>query len=374
MAEVAKSAFSGDSPLSVPQGEDEPRGRPARSFRRRLVFAGAVLGLSCLAALVILEVACRFWIFAGQAKLFRDPDHRRKPHEWPEINSDGLRCRSEADQFRAGDLNVIFLGDSVVNGYRLPYEFSIPYVFEKKAQSLHPDKRVHVANFAWASSCPFLSYRLLKDVGRKYKPRAVIIGVDMSDFQEDIAYRVMVSRQGICMLSDFLSGTVAALDKLTAHMDRVRTGRGLGKIHMRLFGFPPDRQFIEVAPLSETLPYTTAIKSSLDDLNEFCKKQLNAKFIVFILPNNCQYSRRESPNENPREDPAPFGPYVLEPFRWVDMIRTHVDYPIHSLLPYFQSDALYPTCFDDDSHWNARGARIGAEAIYELCLADGCFN
>jgi hypothetical protein len=40
-----------------------------------------------------------------------------------------------------------------------------------------------------------------------------------------------------------------------------------------------------------------------------------------------------------------------------------VDYPIYSILRDFQETDLFPTCFENDPHWNPNGTSVAAVAI-----------
>lgn len=52
-----------------------------------------------------------------------------------------------------------------------------------------------------------------------------------------------------------------------------------------------------------------------------------------------------------------------EPFRFFDEVRPSKPYPIYSLLEDFRANTEFPTCFEDDPHWNATGHRVAARAL-----------
>ena len=91
--------------------------------------------------------------------------------------------------------------------------------------------------------------------------------------------------------------------------------------------------------------------------------QSGAEFVLFVFPRHFQYDRREAPNSWERAEYDLEGPHNLEPFRFFDEQRDQVDYPIHTLLEAFRATEVFPTCFDDDPHWNDSGATVAAEAI-----------
>jgi hypothetical protein len=64
------------------------------------------------------------------------------------------------------------------------------------------------------------------------------------------------------------------------------------------------------------------------------------------------------------------GPYSLEPFRYFEELSKEVDYPIYSLLETFQKNEVFPTSFEDDPHWNRKGAQVAASAITKILIEE----
>ncbi|OAD23410.1 hypothetical protein THIOM_000761 [Candidatus Thiomargarita nelsonii] len=328
-----------------------------------------VVFITIFSTVFLLELIGQNFIFKGQLYFINNVDHRLMPNEAPDINSDGIRSFSESDRFRQEDLNIIFLGDSFIFGLGLPYNKSIPYQFEEKARKRHPNQQINVANFGWTSSSPLLSYRLLKDIGKKYNPDIVILAIDMTDFHDDIKYLILLEKKGIYQLVDYIPISFLVLKKI---MEKVAI---LDPVYEWAYDLPRKMFFITEKPLSETRPYFSYIQQNIEDINTFSKKELNnAKFILMILPRSYQYSDKESPNNWEKNEYEILGQYSHEPFKYFESIKNEVDYPIHSLLPDFQNTTIFPTCFDHDPHWNEEGARIAAEAIYKYCLEEGCFK
>jgi hypothetical protein len=352
---------------------DKPAASPKRPASRIKVglFTIALAFIVLLGTLLLFELAGQLYVYKEEVRLLRDPDHRMKPGGGRvELNPDNIRCIHDAGYFRPDDLNFIFLGDSFIFGSGLLYERTIPSQFERIARLNHPDKNINVANFGWISSCPLLSLRLLKDIGAKYHPKFVVLCVDMTDFQDEMVYKNLIEKPGIYRLIDCLPTTFLGI------MIGLRKAGVSEQTWERLYGYPSNKFFMTSRPLAETRKYFTGIQRSIDATNDFCKSQLKAPFILIILPRNFQYSAHESPDclEKSRYRYENLGPYVLEPFKYFEEIRAKVNYPVFSLLPYFQKTTVSPTCFKEDPHWNANGARVAAEAIYDCCLKCGCFN
>lgn len=100
-----------------------------------------------------------------------DIDHRMRPSAVAGVNSDGIRCDFEADQFTADTFNVIFLGDSFTYGYRVEDgRDAFPAQVERLIRAGDRDSDVRTINFGWTSSSPLLSERLLRDIGQSIIP------------------------------------------------------------------------------------------------------------------------------------------------------------------------------------------------------------
>lgn len=324
--------------------------------------------LLLLVAVISLEIIGQHFVFKDKLYFVNNVDHRMKPTSQPDINSDGIRSLVEANQFHEEDLNIIFLGDSFVYGYRLPHNKSIPYMFESKARALHPEQQINVANFGWTSSSPLLSLRLLKDVGGKYKPDIVMLAIDMTDFCDDIKYSCLLEKRRIYRALDIIPVTILILRKITSREERFH------KLHEMLFGFPARPFFVTDKPLSETRAYYAYIQENIDGLNEYSENILGARFMVFVFPRSYQYSDIECPNNWEKSQYQVLGPFAHEPFTYFEQIKDDRDYPIVSLLAEFQNSTVFPTVFDDDPHWNEAGNRIAVDAIYEFCLREKCFD
>ena len=124
--------------------------------------------------MVALEFIGQTLLFRNGVGLFKNVDHRMKPHT-RETNGDGIRDAREADAYREEDWNIVFLGDSFVYGLGVERDEAIPRQFEQILAQRSPEKRIRAANFGWVSSSPLLSYRLLRDIGRRYKPDVVVM-------------------------------------------------------------------------------------------------------------------------------------------------------------------------------------------------------
>ena len=236
------------------------------------------------------------------------------------------------------------------------------------ARKAHPNRRIHVANFGWISASPLLSLRQLRDIGARYKPDTVVLGLDMTDFHDDLTYERLITRPGIFR--------ALAITPVTFWLGRriVASSASLDWLHTRIYGYPSGRYFAMNQPLSRSRAWLRTTRKNLEAIDEFARQELGARFVVFVFPRSFQYSTREAPESWERNETENLGPHVLEPFAYFEEIQGDLPFPVISLLPAFQNPDVFPTCFIGDPHWNANGARVAARAITARCIEAKCFD
>ncbi len=325
--------------------------------------------LMCALAWLLFEIAGRQVFAARIGREYNlDVDHRLRPDPGRGINSDGIRCDFEADDFHEDTCNIIFLGDSFTFGMHLP---SVRDAFPAQVEEiLNADgrvPRVRSVNFGWISSSPLLSGRLLCDIGAKYKPDIVILNLDLTDFHDDLRYRRFRRPPGISPTAFFLRR--AGIDR---EFDFLRDSF---RFHTRLWpeDIPLKRFFVVFQPLPASLPYMRDTENNIRDIAEFTRRTLGAEFMLVMLPRSFQYSRYES--ENWESETYPMSArYIEEPFRWLERFAAGADFPVHSLLDKFKNTDVFPTCLPGDPHWNREGSRVAAEGIVEFLRDDGLLD
>lgn len=302
-------------------------------------------------------------------KLVEDPDHRHKPHEADDINADGIRSAREASEFGADSFNVIFLGDSYTYGYQLSADQAPPMQFEMLASRKLPGHSIRVANFGWSSSSPYLSLRLLKDIGRKYQPDLVILVLDVTDYKDDFFYSGVIEKRGAYRFivdHPVLAHPVRKIARLTdAH-----TGW-----QQRLLGYPDSSTyFLFHQPYEQSVPFFEQTYANILDINEYTTNELGARLVVFVPPRHWQYTDRESPQSWEKHNYEAMGPHVLNNFTYFQQKSATAPFPVIPLLEDFKTSTAFPTTFEKDSHWNARGANLAAEFMLNHCLELKCFD
>ena len=339
-------------------------------WRRNMRVLACVV--SCGISLALFEFAGSRIMRASFGRTFYvDADHRLLPNAEQGINSDGIRCPVEADDFDESTFNVIFLGDSFTFGFRCerPAD-AFPHQLEDIVRQRRATDDFRVINFGWPSSSPGPSYRLLRDVGHKYKPDLVILCLDMTDFHDDLrsAADLPAYEESPTMYLLVRAGLARAAFELRRNFRFNRSWRG-----HRTGGrpLPLNRMFVTDQSLGSSLEDMRETERNIGLIADHCRTRLGARFMLVLLPRNYQYSDRESPDSQYRVLYSAGGPYLREPFRWLEAYKSRVAFPCHSLLPAFESCGVFPTCFRDDPHWNRDGHTVAAEAIYGILLRDG---
>jgi len=303
-------------------------------------------------------------------KLIEDPDHRWKPHERGDINSDGLRSYEEASAFNPDDFNIIFSGDSFTFGHLLAPEQAPPEQFQQLAHAQFPDKPIHVVNFGWSSSSPYLSLRLLKDKAEKYHPKLVIFLLDATDYKDDYFYSHVIEKTG--------SWRFVVDHPLLAHFPRkiARATDNVTHWQQQWLGYPDySTYFVFNQPYEQSKPFFEYSYHLLELMNDYVTNTLHAKFVVIIPPRHWQYTDKESPLSWERHNYTALGPYVLNNYRYFDDVAKTSSFPIISLLDDFRHTTVFPTTFERDSHWNPDGAHLAAQLILNHCLEEAhCFD
>jgi len=293
---------------------------------------------------------------------FTSLDHYPRPDLKKGYNEDGIRTfrNRPAGQFADADFNMVFLGDSFTQGYMVRKEDSFPWQLGELLTKADPKLRFNIANFGWISSSPILDLPRLEKIGGKYHPDLVLLCLDMTDFHDDIKYRDQLENpRWFSPFTFFLYRF-----HLAPRWAEFKKGLRFSAKDPRV---PEQRYFILNQPLEKSRKYLGEIERNIRAIDDFCREKLRAKFVLIMLPRNIQYSARETPNNKlePGEY-SPLGPYVLEPFAWLEEFSQKVKFPVFSLLADFRDSGVFPTCFATDPHWNRAGHAVAARGIFRV--------
>lgn len=337
---------------------------PLRVFLFSLLFLFLLLFAAILALEVVVPLIFGKWW--SSIDIVSNPDHRMTREQYTDLNSDSIRSAVEPSAVRDEDFNVVVLGDSFVYGMWLGRQDTLPYRLEELARKAGYNN-VRVFNYGWISSSPYLSLRLLKEIGKKYKPDLVIEVVDMTDFWDDTFYRRAAERQGFFKVAHWIPATSMVLGKW---------GREVVKADWftkPLWGTPWQRYFPMERPLSETRPYLDALTGNLDETHHYAEDELQAKFVTFVMPRSVQYSKTETPKD-PSDEYTRLGTWSLEPFRYFAEVAPQKPYPIISLLDDFRQTQEFPLTMESDPHHTSLGNKVSAQFIWQHLQQQGLFS
>jgi hypothetical protein len=295
-------------------------------------------------------------------EFFASLDHYPRPDLKKGYNEDGIRTylNRPAGQFAAPGFNMVFLGDSFTQGYMVRKEDSFPWQLGELLTRADPGLRFNIANFGWISSSPLLSLRRLEKIGGKYRPNLVLLCLDMTDFQDDVKYRDQLENpRWFSPFTFFLYRF-----HLAPRWAEFKKGLRFSAKDPRV---PEQHYFILNQPLAKSRKYLGEIERNIRSIDDFCREKLQTKFVLIMLPRNIQYNARETPNN--KLEPGEYstqGPYILEPFVWLEEFRREVKFPVFSLLADFRDSGVFPTCFATDPHWNRAGHAVAARGVYKI--------
>ena len=340
---------------------------------KRSITLTAMAGLTCaLLYFLVITPVVKTVVRARVERLqVLDLEHRLKPHGQPDINADGIRLMGESKDVREQDFNIIFLGDSFTYGWSLEYEDTFTSKLEEITRSSQCQRKVRALNFGWPGASPIVAQRLLRQVGKRYKPDLVVYNLDMTDFRDDLLYEDALERNGWELEPDVptLIWQAARYFMLAITDDRDKVDRLQSSLRQAAAPasskrpyVPSERFFPLMYPLRETQARMEAgTMKYLEQIRAYSKETLGVPMAMIIFPRACQYSKREAPRNWEHDCPV-MGEYVLEPNRYLAQAKGKLGYPVFDLLPDFKSAKQFPLYLEDDPHWNPVGARQAARA------------
>lgn len=156
--------------------------RPARRslpLRRKLLFAGLLLAIMLVGAIVLLELGIRLANRAGFTPL--GPYERvagvgfKLTARMPGMNSRGFRDREHPETKAPGTFRVAMLGDSYVWG-AVPYEQNFPTLLEAQLNALGPDRTIEIVNLGQPGYGPGETLALWRSEAPRLQADAAIYG------------------------------------------------------------------------------------------------------------------------------------------------------------------------------------------------------
>ncbi|MEW5981779.1 MAG: hypothetical protein AB1806_05350 [Acidobacteriota bacterium] len=320
-----------------------------------LAVAAILAGDAALRSRTRLNPKYSEWFFVENVNHFLEPNLP----DWPPTNADGIRSRREAGDFPRGGNNIVFLGDSFVFGYNVRVDEALPAGVEALLNDRMPGADIRIANFGWISASPFVENRLFGRIAHRYHPKLVVLGLDMTDFHDDIKYELMHWRRGLYRFYDVFPVTLSVF--------RDHAPELFWKVHSWSLGnrLPRQKFFACEQPLEASRPLLAVTLENLRTIDRSAKL-LGARFVLVVLPRAFQHSRTESPDNWEKDLYSVMGSYSREPFRYFAEAADRVDFPIYSLLPAFERATDFPLYARDDPHWTRTGTAVAARAVADI--------
>lgn len=299
-------------------------------------------------------------------------DHRPPPGS-AGANEDGVYSPREAEQFRASDENIVFLGDSFTANVWLPHAQRFPTLVEALLRERLRSNDIYGVNFAWVSSSPVLQARQLRAIGAKYAPDLVVQCLDLTDFHDDLRAVAWLHRAGL------EPGRITIFDVMQA---RASFALGVPDLGAWLLdqawwlprrggdAVPRDRWFALRQPWTQSAAQLDVTWRAILETRHVARS-LGARFVVFAFPRYQQYDRNESPSDWERRRFPASDQFILEPFKFLEDRARGADFHVHVLLRDFLQAEERPLSFPDDPHWNANGNNVAARAIVHHLVEDG---
>ncbi len=306
-----------------------------------------------------------------------DVDHRPRPLV-DGANEDGLYTTLAPAELGRDDTVILVVGDSFVANPTLPAAARWPRVMEARLRTLTGRDNLYCINAGWVSSSPVLQARMLRDVGAKYSPDLIVQCLDMSDVHDDwraeIALRAAgqspgVTRLGITRVLSAVVGSTLGVGDLTLWRRgqlrgqwRQGEGEGEGEGDAAQTAVPAGRYFHLGQPAFFSRDaYERTWRALLD--TRAAASQTDAEYLLVLLPRYQQYDPREAPDDWEKGQWPEKLTHLREPLEWFGERARTEGIPCLSLLPAFEGSGRFPTCFDDDPHWNETGNQIAADAV-----------
>ncbi|HMD80722.1 MAG TPA: hypothetical protein VKE92_05395 [Anaerolineales bacterium] len=304
-------------------------------------------------------------------------------------NSLGMRDRERSLRKGAGNFRILFLGDSMVQGYGVPQEQTMVALLEASLNKPKRERRIEVLNGGIFGYSPFLEYLYLHEIMPLVEPDVVIVGLFLgNDVGDDYFYtqQARLDNNGAVsfektnwpwdykdeLLKNGAKSVEIGVQKypqtwvLKSHLirlflrlyergktyDQYRDYRRREaeltlqrkddiRVNLGLVNYP-------VTTKRQRVKYWEISESYLKDMHRLCQRQqvpLIVTVIPFLEPDTVQFSVFEEPNE------------ILKEF------GKQLSIPVVFLITEFRKWPAKQLFFELDGHWNALGNSVAAETM-----------
>jgi len=377
-----------------------------------LAFALSEITLRLLQDKRIEPTACRQRDPILDHSLVPNSTCRFKTREWDityKINSIGLRA-GEVSAKNDDEIRILFLGDSFVEGFGVNVENRFTELIEDELRNKL--KNINVINAGISSYSPILELEFLKWNFDSIQPDIVVVGLDMTDFKDEIGYYNFIRERDLKDVKkqekpDSPDDYIAALGEINAKQKNIQEfkketewqqNENLSlvtrlKILMRYFklyvmltnyikdtlnkpylteGSPPliegDIETDLFAIARNDLPkdvYESLWRLPRKSLSDFAdySHEKNFKLIFFTYPHGMQADGEQWSKGRLTRGFIRGKTYSTKPLEDLIKIGEELNVQTLNLQESFRENSHQKLYFDFDGHWNKEGHKVVAQAF-----------
>jgi lysophospholipase L1-like esterase len=318
-------------------------------------------------------------------------------------NSLGMRDRERSLEKVPNTFRMLFLGDSMVQGYGVPLEKSMVYLLENSINQPQRQNKIEILNAGVFGYSPFLEYLYLKEIAPKIKPDLVLVGLFLgNDIGDDYFYtqQAKFNPDGSILFErknwpnqwpwDYLDQVIKedkALNQENFNPPAPKNS-GIDKIKKKLqSGFMKSQLIREIVLLQKQTQKTAEVRSWLKQAAETRRRhrddiRVNLGIINYPVRNQqerlkywnlslsylsqiqlfCQTRKIPMilvviPDLHP--DPDRFN----EPYQILDNWGRKNSIPVIQLFPTMSKNNPEKLVFELDGHWNEEGNKLASQII-----------
>lgn len=249
-----------------------------------------------------------FELSPGSSHTFMLPDFVAPPFRSP-ISSQGLRDKAYGPK-AAGAQRILTLGDSMVFGWGVPGEETLPMHLQRQLQGRYPKAEIEVLNAATPGYGPWQSLSWLRERGADFQPDIVLYVLNLANDHANELYRAgkqlrcySVEWQQVLRRYERANSALGRVDQWLRRHARLYQvwGHATGELEypllqaaqwLRVYApqatLPPEAGLTEMelhraAWYPELLESVDLVAQSVSEMRDWCEER-GMEFVVALLP------------------------------------------------------------------------------------------
>lgn len=389
--------------------------QPRFSGQRLILLQIITIFISLTLSLFLAEVVLRLRVWFNENKIISNVDYpsefspqrhhrlipeaqyRHKESEYDYLwanNSLGMRDRPRSIQVSPNNFRILFLGDSMVQGYGVPLEQSMVYLLEDSINQPPRSQHIEILNAGIFGYSPFLEYLYLKEIVPKVSPNLVMVGLFVgNDIGDDYFYieQAQKSPNGEFIFTqekwpwDYRNEILKKYQASSENPSGFPENSFINKIWQKLF---MRSQIVkEIIQLKKQRKSSENAQKNLQERNNILAKYKSDIRVNLGLVNHPIADKQKRMeywqntlfylnkiHEYLREKQIPMILVVIpdadekthrfnEPYEIASQFAQSKDIPIIELLPKMRQYSSTEILFPIDGHWNKLGNEIATQII-----------